>query len=68
VELQRQRDGIVAEAVRELDGELGSGGLAKLHAHLNATMLQKRKRDLPVQVPREIGPPGEPVQPDSLRK
>ncbi|MEN6536979.1 MAG: hypothetical protein ABFD89_25215 [Bryobacteraceae bacterium] len=68
VELQRQRDSIVAEAVRELDGELKPAGLAKLHTYLSEKMLQKRLRTLPVQTPNEIGPPGEPAQVDSRRK
>ncbi len=67
-DLQRQRDSFVAEAIRELDGELGLSGTVKFNTFLATEMRRGRLQKLPLQTPNEIGPPGEPVQADSLRK
>lgn len=66
--LQRQRDAIVEQAVRDLDRELGPTGAAKLNSHLEKTMLSKRPAHLPVRVPAQIGPSDVPVANDSWRK
>ncbi len=67
-DLQRQRDSFVAEAIRELDGELGLSGMVKFDTFLATEMRRRRLQKLPLQTPNEIGPPGEPSQADSLRK
>ncbi|MGE5487132.1 MAG: hypothetical protein ACM3ZB_04835 [bacterium] len=67
-ELQRQRNAIVEQAVRELDRELGPAGRAKLNSHLEERMRQKAFKRLPVQSPDQIGPSGSPVEPEPMRR
>jgi len=67
-DLQRQRDAVVAQAVRDLEQELGPAGLAKLESHLNQTMLQKKPPSLTIAGPKDIGPPGQTARPASSRQ
>ncbi len=66
--LQRQRDTIVAQAVLELDRELGSAGVAKLVDYMNKAETSNSLRSLPVRMPNQIGPAGNPVRPISPEK
>jgi hypothetical protein len=67
-ELQRQRDGFLRQAVRDLEGELGTAGYAKLGAHLKESMLQGAPGRRTVRTPDDIGPRVQPVAPGSAKK
>jgi len=57
-----------AQAVRDLEQELGPASLTKLESHLNQTMLQKKPPSLTIAGPKDIGPPGQTARPASSRK
>jgi hypothetical protein len=62
-DLQRQRNAAVAQAVVELDRDLGPAASAKLVEYMTKAEEEKSFYSVPVRSPNQIGPPGEPVRP-----
>jgi hypothetical protein len=58
----------VQQAVRDLEGELGSAGYAKLGAHLKESMLQGAPGKRTIRTPDDIGPQVQPASPGSAKK
>lgn len=61
--LQHQRNAAVAQAVKELDRDLGPEGAAKLVDYMNKAEKDKSIFSVPVRTPNQIGPFGVPVKP-----